>query len=491
MRRVYTDELPRYEEGRHKGSICWDRTIGMCVKFTYDDIEGKVEIVGYDKENQKLIIKYKDILYKIVVAVFVRCKLGILLGKITNEFKIEIKQSFTDDKRDLEIIDRTYKYDTTGYKRKYYKYKCKKCGFDGNTPYYDKKGKYQKEHWILESGLLNGQSCTCCCSAPKITVPTINSIYATNRWMVEQFGLDMEESKKFTSQSNKKIKVKCPYCGKVMYKNVNGIYNMQSIGCSCSDGQSYISKYVYFLLKQLNLEFQTEVKYGWNKYINPKNSKLSQASIDFVIYYKGREIPVEADGKLHRTDNHMSGQTKEQSEYIDRQRDENCLKYLGEETIRISDEGDIKENILNSKLAKEFDLTAIDWLKCEKFALKNLVKESCLLWNNGQSIKDISVIFGVSDATIRNYLNKGSKIGICSYDSKEEAKKIGSKNGKSLGKRIEMFDSSGNSLGVFESATELERQSLELFGIKLLQSGISLVFNGKRKQYKGFKFKCI
>ena len=43
-------------------------------------------------------------------------------------------------------------------------------------------------------------------------------------------------------------------------------------------------------------------------------------------------------------------------------------------------------------------------------------------------------------------------------------------------------------LGVFSGASELERHSEKLFGVKLLQGNISKVARGEKEQYKGFQF---
>lgn len=65
---------------------------------------------------------------------------------------------------------------------------------------------------------------------------------------------------------------------------------------------------------------------------------------------------------------------------------------------------------------------------------------------------------------------------------------MGNKERKS--KTVEVFKGS-ISLGIFESCAELERQSEERFGVKLLNSKISQVCLGKKSQYKGFAFKYI
>lgn len=144
-----------------------------------------------------------------------------------------------------------------------------------------------------------------------------------------------------------------------------------------------------------------------------------------------------------------------------------------------------------------FDLSNIDWFKCEEFALSNKVKQTCDYWrehneinNEGLTTTDIGKIFNLNKNTIARYLKKGKILGWCNYDSKEESLKIGIKVGVLSGKPVEVFKN-GESLGVFPSCSELERQSEKLFGVKLLNSNISQVCNGKKSQYKGFTFKYI
>lgn len=51
MRKVFLENLPRWEKGEGKGkigTINWSKSIGSKVRFVYEDIEGEVEIVGYD-----------------------------------------------------------------------------------------------------------------------------------------------------------------------------------------------------------------------------------------------------------------------------------------------------------------------------------------------------------------------------------------------------------------------------------------------------------
>ena len=85
------------------------------------------------------------------------------------------------------------------------------------------------------------------------------------------------------------------------------------------------------------------------------------------------------------------------------------------------------------------------------------------------------------------YLKKGTQLGWCNYNAKEELKKWSDKNHK---KKIEIFKDN-ISFGVFESIIDLERQSEELFGVKLFSTNIGRILLGKTKAttYKGFTFK--
>lgn len=481
----FNEDLPRK---KWRGIICVDcmSMVNVILSGTYNGVEFKgLRISEYipvhskeNKKNPQFKIMYNNNEYTVDCNSLLNGSLAKILGIRTNEFKYKIGKIFNDDKRDLIITDKEYRprEDNNKLNWKWYKYTCNKCGWT--------------EGWIKEANLKVGDGCSCCYG--RTAVSGINTIYDKAPWMCD-LGVSKEDAKKYTPQSNKKIEVVCPDCGSRKKIELFVVYSCKSIGCTCGDGRSYICKYITSLLDQLRVCYNTEVKYDWNKYINPKNNKLTQASIDFVIYKDEREIPLEADGAFHRKDNSMRGATAEMQQYIDKQRDYNCLKHLGEETIRISDEGDIKENILNSKLAIEFDLNNIDWSKCEEFALKNIVKEVCEYWNhkeNWETVTDLGKIFALDRHTISRYLKKGTKLGWVNYNSKEEVRKSVSKNGKSNSKSVEIFKD-GISLGIFESCAELERQSEDLFGVKLLTSKIGSVCLGNRKHHKGFTFKYV
>lgn len=483
MRKVFLDELPRYKG--QEGRINWKESIGYKIPFIYDDIEGELLVVDYTRERQKITLKYKDNTDTILTNALQKCHIGRVLNQRTGEFKIEIGTPFKDNRRDIIVTDREIR-DGTEFrdndkayirKFKYYKYKCNICGYD--------------EGWIEESQLRRGGGCACCHGKP---VLGINTIYDKAPWMID-LGVSEEDAKRYAPQSNDKILVVCPHCGKEKYKSIPEIYKYKSIGCRCGDNFSYGHKYVFALLSQLNIKFIDNVKPSWCKFYNPFREKDYSGEYDFIV--EDLKLIIEVDGRFHREDNNLSGQSKKESEFIDSQKDR-LAEENGYELIRIfydSDNTEIESHIKSSELIYMFDLSCVDYNKCERFAIGNIIKNVCDYWKNKQeheSTISLEEIFNISSRTIVRYLKKGTKLGWCHYDPKEEFNKSrirsGITNAKILSKEVEMFKD-GKSLGVFESVSSLARQSEALFGTKLCDSKISAVCNGKRKTHKGFTFK--
>lgn len=395
------------------------------------------------------------------------------MSKRSNEFKIEIGTIFKDNNRDLIITDKEYRTKERGKyieNRKWYKYKCNKCGYS--------------DGWTIESSLLNLKTgCACCCPSPIVVVEGINNIPTTTPWMIKYFQGGYDEAKLYTKTSTSKIYFVCPDCNKIKDKpmNISTLYYGRSIGCKyCGDNYSYPSKIMLSVLVQSGLKFETEYSPDW---IKPKR-------YDFFFETDFKYI-VEMDGKFHTVDNLMNGISAKENKKIDDYKDL-IAKENNIEVIRInceeSDINYIKQNIINSKLKELIDLSCIDWIQCEKFALSNLCKEICNYKTNNpeKSTLEISKAMKLCRATIIKYLKKGGKIGWCDYDPKEEM----IKSGQAHGKKVEMFKD-GVSLGIFPSCNNIETRAMELFGVKMGRSAICSACNGIHKKYKGYVFKYV
>ena len=450
-------ELPK------KGKLIdWKSTVGMNIDLVYNDEVYTVKIIGCKsgKGNSILEVKYNNTVKSINTSNFLKIRIGELLKIKTKDFKIEIGEQI----RDLLIIDREYRPVTHAGRTtnwKWYKYKCGKCGWSNG--------------WVEERSLLKGcQGCNCCAS--RTVVEDINSIWATDRWMCD-LGLSEKDAKTHTRGSHDKVFVICPDCGKQKEMKIVDIYIDKSIGCTCcGHGVSYPEKFTMAVLDQLGIEYifqLTKKNFEWcNKY-----------KYDFCIPLLNTII--EVHGEQHYKESNRGRSLKEEQEN-DRIKYELALQNGIKEDnyvvidCRNSDMEWIKNNILNSKLSELYDLSKIDWLKCEEFALRNFEKEICEYWNNKQeneTIKDFANHFNLSEITIVKYLKRGTELGWCEY--------IGNK------KRIAMYDSKGNVIREECSTRELIRVLEKEMGIFLDFRAISEVCKGKRKSHKGFVFKYL
>lgn len=488
MREVFLDDLPRWDSGTNKGKINWESVTNSSVKFVYDNIKGEIEVINYDKKSQYLTVKYNNKTFDIKAYEFSKCKISRIVGKRNRDFKVEIGEVFNSNERDLLIIDREYRrfeHKPDAKKRvymqdiKWYKYICGKCSYTG---------------WIYESDLLKGQGCSCCCG--RISVLGINTIWDTDRFLLD-LGISEDDAKKYSKASNKKITATCPDCNSKKDILISSVYKNKSIGCICGDGYSRGHKYVYELISQLNLDFKDNYKPDWCKYYNKYKNKKSSGEYDFII--EDMKLIIEVDGEFHRANNTMNGQTKEESKYIDNMKDELAIKNKYR-IIRIPyGIGDFRENISNSKLTNIFDLSKIDWEKCEEFAVKsNMLKKVCEYWvskEGWETASDVGKEFNINRSTVVRYLKKGSKIwNWCKYDANEESRKSylmnSEKNKLRCNKKVEMFKDDV-SLGIFESCSELFRLSEELFGVRLNTTCIGLVAKGRQNSHKGYTFKYV
>lgn len=326
----------------------------------------------------------------------------------------------------------------------------------------------------------NGHRCSKC-SGREVTSETC--IATTNPWMMK-FLKNKEDGYNYSHGSQNKVGVICNYCGKEKNMKICDIYNHKSISCSCGDGTSYPEKFIISLLEQLNVKYIKEYKPIWS------NNKR------YDFYLKDFNCIIECHGEQHYEQSNR-GRTLQEEQENDKCKeqlalDNNINNYIVLD-CRFSELEQIKNSILNSELNDMFDLSKVNWLKCEEFALSNRVKEVCDYWNNKEeweTTTDLANKFNLGRTTIIRYLKQGVKLGWCNYNSEEEAKKNIKINCKNNCKSVEILKND-KSLGIFKSVIELERQSEELFGVKLLSGHISKVCRDEKPQYKGYTFKYI
>lgn len=414
MNKIYIDNLPK--DKRNK--IIWKNTIGYDVKFIYDNIEGIVKIIDYDIQNQQIKLKYNKEIFNIYTSSFLHCKIGNIINKGKVNYKYNIGDRLINDKRDLTIIDiktiNTKNKDGSNRINKYYKYKCNKCGFDGGVHWSIFNRKYVNGYWILENSLHSGVGCSCCGGQPKIVVEHINSIVTKDSWMIPIIN-NLEFCKTHTSSSSDKIYPICSDCGRKSNKlmpvcdiNRNKGYH----GCTCGDGIKYPNKFMFNLLEQLHVKFINEYNPSWCKY--KYKNKIKTGIYDF--YIPSMNLIIEMDGGLGhgKKDNKMKrGHKIEESKFIDDEKDK-LAKEHNIKVIRIDcDYGSqigsrfnfIKQNVI-TYLTNLFDLSNIDWLKCNEYSCSNLSKKAYEYKKNNPNLsaRTIANIMNYAPVTVWGWL---------------------------------------------------------------------------------------
>lgn len=226
-----------------------------------------------------------------------------------------------------------------------------------------------------------------------------------------------EDGYTLTKLSGQKKSFTCPLCGKEQYKYINNITQRGFTCIYCADTISYPNKFGRAFLDQvIGDDYQPECHAEWAK----------PYSYDNLFVYNGQCFVLEMDGGLHSQEHTMSKLSLEERQEIDRIKDELAYQH-NVHMIRIdclySDCEYISTNMINSELSELFDLSKVDWQKCDIQAQKNLVKEACDMYVSG--VRDVSYMSNklkISERLVKKYLQKGSQFGWCEYDPKEVRK---------------------------------------------------------------------
>ena len=480
---INLDNLIKYDKGQYKGKINWSENIGKDMSGRFKGIDFEFKIIDYDKKKQKINIEYKNKIYTTYTSSLLGINLGSILGIKTKEYKFKIGDVVRGGINDFKIINTIRKETMSNGKKitpKGYIVKCTKCGY---------------KDVISESNLKKGSSCRCCKN--KIPVLGVNTIWDTDKFMIPIVGEDI--AKTHVHGSSEFVKVTCPYCGKESKtkRQINRIYQDKGIPCICKDSITYPEKFIFRLLEILNIDFIYQLTNKQSKWVERKR-------YDFYFRLNNEEFIIEANGGQHPNTKYYNKKSFKLDEEIQLQNDiykknlalKNGIKDENYIVLdcSLSDKNFIKDEIIKSRLNEIFNLSLVDWDKCDEFALKNLVKEVCDYWNNKEDWEttgDLAKKFKLNKSTIRDYLKKGAKLDFCIYDTQTERKRGNEKSVFKKRRKVEVFDLNNNSLGVFESNSALVRESEKKFGVKFNSGSISHICKGDFNQHKVFKFKYV
>lgn len=471
MRKVFLDSLP------HKGSkIDWRKSVGKEIPFIYGKLSGSFKIIDFDLKTRKVTTDYNGHIYNLYAHGITNCELSGILNKkrITGwKYKYEVGQII----KNIEILDRDFDFERQQTNNRYfkkYKYKCNICG---------------NIDWCNEESI-DDNKCICnVCSGNKI-LEGVNDIPTTEPWMVDYFQGGYDEAKQYSMGSHKQKYFVCPDCGRVRNKKIpiNILYTKKSIGCSCKDGHSYPNKFMLELLKQLNIEFETEYSPQW---ISPRR---------YDFYIPSKNLIIEMDGNLGHGYTAFGKDRYDPKELercikIDRIKDEMAMKHnldIKRIDCRISNMEYIRDNIIKADIFTDKEIETISFEKCAEYAVNNLVKMVCDSYEKEKitNTKILAEKHNIARATVINYLHQGVEFGWCSYDSKKSASKNGILNGIRNGKAV-LVKKDNKTIKQYYSISECSRKSVEDFGTRFPSRAISDCLSGKREEYKGYYFETV
>lgn len=303
------------------------------------------------------------------------------------------------------------------------------------------------------TGRLN---CPYCCG--RRVLKGFNDIWTTNPEIAILLE-NAEEGYKYTVHSNKKLIWGCRDCNKIFEMSPNKLLERLQKCPYCSETKSYGEKFLYNLLEQLYIAFDTHKIFDWS----------DNKQYDFFI--PEIQCIIEINGKQHYTSSDFSykgGRTYYEESINDAHKKDIALKngilhYIIIDA-RNSNINWLKHSICNSDLLNllAFNYKEVDWELCNEYALTNETKLICQMYEKIKNIHKVADYFHCSYNTVKNKLKQGAASGWCSYDAKEAMKIAYAENGhkiiESMSKSVLQIDKNGNIIQEFPSIQEAQRR---------------------------------
>ena len=323
-------------------------------------------------------------------------------------------------------------------------------------------------------------------------------IAITHPDMIKYFS-NTADAYKYMANSDKTVDMICPECGTMRKQQVRVLVNYGLSCPACSDGVSFPNKLMFNVLSQLGIEFNNEVTKKTKGFEWIKGS----CRYDFYLRIDDRHVLVEMDGRFHTGD---FFETYEKIHAIDIEKDR-LARRNGFQIIRIDcayrrmhNRFDyVKKNIISSELSDFIDFSVVDWDFAYKLSLSSNIRIAADLWNTtNYSAIDIANKLGVSVYTSRSYLRQAKSLNLCDYDGRVSAKRAYLRspwttlpdNPNARCKPVALYKD-GIMINVFIGVTDLDKQSVSLYGVHMDYRNIYAVCNGIKKQAYGYTMKYI
>ena len=292
----------------------------------------------------------------------------------------------------------------------------------GITPMEEYKGTHERMPFMCKAGhvwpstphdILDGYGCPFC--AGNAVWKGYNDLWTTNPEMAQMLK-EPSVGYEISRGSHKEVEWICPICGLPKVSTPKQV-SAYGLACArCSDGISYPNRLIVALLSQLPIDcFDREWSPEW----------IGRCKYDAYFVHNSQEYIVEMDGGLGHGGIDIATQGQDiQGFERDVFKDEQALLH-NIEVIRIDcryEQKDIhnrfkyiQESILDSRLNQLFDLSVVDWERCNKEATKSMHMIAAQQYDAGRGIREISEELRVHYSTVYSWLKRLSAEGLCSY----------------------------------------------------------------------------
>lgn len=302
----------------------------------------------------------------------------------------------------------------------------------------------------------------------------INNIYGNPSVKNRQLIIDAvgeEKAKTLLANSNKKIEVQCPICSSKQSIWIGDLTKKEFRCVGCSDGFSYPEKLTKNILDKLGISYATQYRF-------------SESNHRYDFYLCDYNAIIETHGSQHYEEKgRKGGRTLEEEQANDRYKRELAItngvkaEDYHEIDCRVSTLEHCRKGLITA-LSKyiEINLTEEEWKDLDiRSQTSNFIK---VIEEFNLGITQTSLIakkYKLDMTTVQKYLNKGTKMGLCSYDGKEMQKHNHS---------VPLVAIHVDTGEVIEFDSYLQAKKLHNFRSDSIRSCIA----GKRDTYKNYKW---
>lgn len=281
-------------------------------------------------------------------------------------------------------------------------FRCKTCGNIWNAP---------PNRLVPQTSKTKPTGCPVC-SRKAIGPPPkyLNSIWSNDRYRKEWAPyFDEDFMKTHTIQSCEYVEIKCPDCGKIKRTKISNLAH-RGFRCSCNRKTSYPNKFVYAVLDQLGIEYESEYNREWG------------GMMKYDIAIPSLSIIIENHGIQHYKDGIFTNRTLKENQEIDKHKKElafaNGFIHYIILNCQNPEKNWIKKSIMESELPEllQFKECNIDWDNADATACENTIRKVCEDWENDFDMERAAKDFHISKSAVQDYLLIGHKYNWCSYD---------------------------------------------------------------------------